>query len=385
MTACNLRLSGSPANKTKGVRERPRIAMVSANAYPVMGGVETHVYEVAPRLADAGFDVTILATDLTGALPARDEIRGVPVIRVAAAPRDKDYYWAPNIYRTIRREKWSLVHCQGYHTLVAPLAMAASARNGIPYVVTFHSGGHDSAARNRMRAAQHLVLRPLLRRASRLIAVSDWEARHFAVELHLGLSRFSVVPNGAELAPSTVVGDEAAGAGPLIVSVGRLEKYKGHQRVIAAMPALLELEPEARLRIVGGGPYDAELRRLAAESGAADRIEIGPIEARDRSGMASLLGRAAVVVAMSEYESQGIAVLEALSMRRRVVVADTSALSEFARADVARGVALGATPQQLADAIHEELRGPLRPPFKLPTWDECAAHLERIYREVLAA
>ena len=383
MTACNLWLSVSRATKTKRVRVRPRVAMVSANAYPVMGGVETHVYETAPRLAQAGFDVTILTTDLTGDLPTREEIRGVPVIRVPAAPRDRDYYWAPEIYRTIRREKWSLVHCQGYHTLVAPLAMAASARNRLPYVVTFHSGGHDSAARNRMRAAQHLVLRPLLRRAARLIAVSDWEARHFAAELHLGMNRFAVVPNGAELAPANDPGGH--GAGPLIVSVGRLEKYKGHQRVIAAMPALKALEPDARLRVVGGGPYEAELRRLAAESGVGEHIEIAPVEARDRGGMATLLGRADVVVAMSEYESQGIAVLEALSLGRRVIVTDATALSEFARAGVARGVALRATPQELAEAIHDELHGPERPAFKLPTWDECAADLERIYAEVLAA
>jgi glycosyltransferase involved in cell wall biosynthesis len=360
--------------------------MVSANAYPVMGGVETHVYEVAPRIAAAGFDVTILTTDLSGELPPHDEIRGVPVIRVPARPHERDYYWAPDIYRTIRREKWALVHCQGYHTLVAPLAMAASARNKIPYVVTFHSGGHDSAARNQMRSTQHLVLRPLLRRASRLIAVSNWEARHFADELHLGINRFAVIPNGAELgAPVPAFAEAVDVKAPLIVSVGRLERYKGHQLVIAALPHLLELVPGASLRIVGGGPFDAELRRLAAESGVGERIEIGPIDASDRAAMAELLSRAAVVVAMSEYESQGIAVLEALALRRRVVVADTSALSEFARSAVARGVALDAPAQELAEAIYEELHGPLRPALELPTWDQCAAALEKLYAELLAA
>ena len=389
MIACNGRLASSSASKTKRVRERPRIAMVSANAYPVMGGVETHVYEVAPRIAAAGFDVTILTTDLSTELPQRDEIRGVPVIRVPAAPRERDYYWAPDIYRTIGREKWGLVHCQGYHTLVAPLAMAASTRNRTPYVVTFHSGGHDSATRNRMRSTQHLVLRPLLRRAARLIAVSGWEARHFATELRLGRNRFAVIPNGAELgvpAGSVPASAEAVDRDtPLIVSVGRLERYKGHQRVIAAFPELLTLVPGARLRIVGGGPYDAELRRLAQASGVGERIDIGPVDARDRAGMAALLSSAAVVVAMSEYESQGIAVLEALALRRRVVVADTSALSEFARDGVARGVPLDAPAPQLAQAIYDELHGPLRPAYELPTWDECAAALARLYTEVLAA
>jgi len=366
---------------------KPRIAMVSANAYPVMGGVETHVREVAPRIATAGFDVTILTTDLTGTLPARDEVGGVPIIRVHAGPRDRDYYWAPEVYGTIGREKWDLVHCQGYHTFVAPLAMTASTRNHIPFVVSLHSGGHDSAARNRMRTVQHLVLRPLFRRAARLIAVSDWEAHHFAAELHLATGRFTVIPNGAELgrlAEPPLAGEPATDS-PLIVSVGRLERYKGHQRVICAMPRLLEIDPGARLRIVGAGPYESELRRAARESGVGERIEIGPIDPADRAGMGALLSRANVVVAMSEYESQGIAVIEALGLRRRVIVAETAALREFARAGVARGIPLESTPVQLAEAIHEELHGPRRPAYAPPTWDDCAAQLERLYAEVLAS
>ena len=47
--------------------------MVSARALPLMGGIETHVHEVARRLAASGVDVTVLTTDTSGDLPA-DEI-----------------------------------------------------------------------------------------------------------------------------------------------------------------------------------------------------------------------------------------------------------------------------------------------------------------------
>jgi glycosyltransferase involved in cell wall biosynthesis len=212
-------------------RRRPRVVMVSANAFPVIGGVETHIYEVAPRLSRSGFDVTILTTDRTRKLPAQSEIAGVPVIRVPAWPAKRDYYFAPGVYRAIRSARWDLVHCQGYHTFVPPLAMAAAARNRAPYVVTFHSGGHDSSVRNRLRGVQHLALRPFLVRARKLIAVSDWEASRFAAELHLSRSRFATVPNGAELAgprPERRAVDGDAGSseqadGPLVLSIGRIE------------------------------------------------------------------------------------------------------------------------------------------------------------------
>ncbi len=37
--------------------------MVSANAFPLMGGIEMHVHEVSRRLSAAGVDVTVLTTD----------------------------------------------------------------------------------------------------------------------------------------------------------------------------------------------------------------------------------------------------------------------------------------------------------------------------------
>lgn len=358
--------------------------MVSANAYPVMGGVETHVAQVAPRLVADGFAVTILATDLTRSLPAHDELAGVPVLRVPAGPRERDYYWAPAIARTIRRQRWDLVHCQGYHTLVPPLAMLASLRQRLPYVVTFHSGGHDSAVRNRLRGVQHGVLRPLLARAARLVAVSDFEAAHFAGQLRLPRDRFAVIPNGAAEDLAAAAGLPPVERG-LVVSLGRLERYKGHQRAIAALPRLVELVPEARLRICGAGPYEDELRRLADASGVADRIEIAPVPAGDRRQLAELLARAGLVVLLSDYESQGIAVMEALSLRRPVLVAQTSALAEHARRGLVRGVPLDADPATLAREMAATLDWAPPADIALPTWDECAAQLAALYRQVLKA
>lgn len=363
-------------------RQRPRVAMVSANAFPVMGGVETHVHEVAPRIAAAGFDVTVLTTDRSGALPQREVVNGVPIVRVRARPAERDYYLAPGIARLVAHGRWDLVHCQGYHTAVPPLAMLAALRAGMPYMLTFHSGGHPSAMRTRLRGPQRALMRPLLARARRLVAVSEFEAEFFARELRLPPERFATIQNGAAMAePSESVAiDDAA---PLILSVGRLERYKGHHRLIEALPHVLEQIPGARLRIVGVGQYEAELRRLATESGLNGRIEIGSIAPTDRDGMARTLSGASAVALLSEYEANPVAVMEALALRRRVLVADTSGLSELARAGLAHAVPIEATPEQIAYALVELLRSPEPTEMRLPTWDESAAALADVYREVL--
>lgn len=356
-----------------------RLLMVTPRFLPDSGGVETHVYEVGRRLARAGVALTVLTTDRTGALPPSEDIDGIAVVRVRAHPRSWDLYLAPGLGAAIARLGGDVVHVQSYHSLVAPAAMLGALRARIPYVVTFHSGGHSSGLRRRLRAPQGAVLKPLLERAAELIAVSAFEAQAFSDRLGIARDRFAIVPNGAELPPA---GDAQPVPG-LVVSVGRLERYKGHHRLIEALPELLRSVPEARLRIVGTGPYEPALRGLAQQLGVAERVEIGPVAASDRAAMASVLGSASVVALLSEYESHGLAALEAASTGRPVLVLGSTALQELVDAGVAVGVAPDSSASAIAAALEREIRRPTpRGPAALPTWDDCAERLLALYTRV---
>src|SRR5205085_110012 len=219
---------------------------------------------------------------------------------------------------------------------------------------TFHSGGDVSRLRRALRGIQWAMLRPLLSRARKLIAVSEFEASFFRERLRLPTERFVVIPNGAYLPevmePPVDTTGEVEDA-PLIVSIGRLERYKGHQRLIAALPKVLEQVPDARVRIVGAGSYGPALQKMARKLGVAESVEIRAVPPEDRRGMAAVIVRANLVTLLSDYESQGIAVIEALALRRPVLVAGNSGLQEFADRGLARAISLKSTPEEVAMAM----------------------------------
>ncbi|MFF9145393.1 glycosyltransferase family 4 protein [Streptomyces sp. NPDC014861] len=59
---------------------------------------------------------------------------------------------------------------------------------------------------------------------------------------------------------------------PVVVCVSRLVPRKGQDTLIRALPRILRQVPDAVLLIVGGGPYEKALRRLAAETGVAGSV-----------------------------------------------------------------------------------------------------------------
>lgn len=366
--------------------KRPiNVLMVTAQYFPVMGGIETHVHEVGRRLVRAGVNVTVLTTCPQASKMARKEvIEGMNVIRVPAWPAQRDYYLAPEIYSIIRSKAWDLVHCQGCHTLVPPLAMSAARIARVPYILTFHTGGHSSVVRGSIRAIQWQLQRQLYAHASRLIGVSHFEANYFRQVLRLPAQRFVVVSNGSTLPPIELPMQTTEGE-KLIMSVGRLERYKGHHHLITALPRILQRYPEARLLIVGRGPYEASLRELGQQMGVSEWMEIRAVPAHDRLLMAKTLAQATLVALLSEYEAHPVAVMEAVALQRPVLVANNSGLKELADQGLARAVEPAHGPEEVAQAVFQQIEDPIVAPAHLhiPTWDDCTQQVLTLYKEVV--
>lgn len=157
--------------------------------------------------------------------------------------------------------------------LMAPALRRAGARR---LVATTH--GHEAGW------AQLPAARQLLRRIGEgtdtITYLGEYTRSRIATALTPDAAgRMVQLPPGVDektFHPGSGGADVRAGLGltdrPVVVCVSRLVPRKGQDTLIRAMPGILAAEPEAVLLIVGGGPYEKELRRLAHETGVAGSV-----------------------------------------------------------------------------------------------------------------
>ncbi|MFF0026466.1 glycosyltransferase family 4 protein [Streptomyces sp. NPDC004082] len=143
---------------------------------------------------------------------------------------------------------------------------------------------------------------------------------------------------------------------PVVVCVSRLVPRKGQDTLILAMPRILAAEPETVLLVVGGGPYEKQLRRLAHATGVAGSVRF--TGAVPWSELPAHYG-AGDVFAMPcrtrrgglDVEGLGIVYLEASATGLPVVAGDSGGAPDAVLDGETGWVVRGGAPEEAADRI----------------------------------
>jgi phosphatidylinositol alpha-1,6-mannosyltransferase len=143
---------------------------------------------------------------------------------------------------------------------------------------------------------------------------------------------------------------------PVVVCVSRLVRRKGQDTLIQAMPRILVAEPDTVLLIVGGGPYEKDLRRLAHDTGVAGSVRFtGPVPwselpahygAGDVFAMPCRTRRGGL-----DVEGLGIVYLEASATGLPVVAGDSGGAPDAVLDGETGWVVRGGSPAEAADRI----------------------------------
>lgn len=137
----------------------------------------------------------------------------------------------------------------------------------------------------------------------------------------------------------------------VLLNVAALERGKGIQRVLHALPPVLHEIPDLQYVVLGQGDYEAELRRLTAELGLDDVVRF----AGTTPDLLPYYNMADLFVLMSENEGLSVACLEAMACARPVLVADDGGFRESVPPGTGVRVPLGDN-AALARAIVDTLR-----------------------------
>ncbi|MGW0467340.1 glycosyltransferase family 4 protein [Streptomyces sp. NPDC003027] len=150
---------------------------------------------------------------------------------------------------------------------------------------------------------------------------------------------------------------------PVVVCVSRLVPRKGQDTLIRALPQILRRVPDAVLLIVGGGPYEKDLRRLAERTGVAGSVRFTGAVAWEE--LPAHYG-AGDVFAMPcrtrrgglDVEGLGIVYLEASATGLPVVAGDSGGAPDAVLDGETGWVVRGDAPQESADRIATLLLDP---------------------------
>jgi phosphatidylinositol alpha-1,6-mannosyltransferase len=203
--------------------------------------------------------------------------------------------------------------------------------------------------------------------ADLVTSVSRYTRRRLLEWVGINPARVKVLPNTVDPRycpgpkPDHLLERHEAKGKRILLTVSRLaasERYKGHDRVIKALPSVMEAHPDILYLIVGEGDDRARLEALSREYGVVKQVRfVGPVAPEELPDYYRL---ADVFVMPSTGEGFGIVFLEAMATGIPVIAGNTDG-SRDALCEGELGTLVNpGNRDELAAAIGEALASPTR-------------------------
>lgn len=361
-----------------------KIAVTGTRGIPdIMGGVETHCEELFPRIAAMGADVTVMRRKSYVKTPL-DEWKGVRLIDIET-PRKKAFEAIIHTFRAINKAKAvgaDIVHIHA----IGPALLAPYARLlGMKVVFTHHGPDYD---RDKWGRAARMMLRLGERMgcmfADRVIVISD-VIRHLIADKYGRTDGVSLIYNGVpapDICSYTEYFEQLGIAeGNFVLGMCRFVPEKNLHHLIEAFDLWKRSNPDSDMRLVLAGDTDFEddysrsLKAMAREKGV---VMTGFVKGRK---LHSLLSHCRCYVLPSSHEGLPIALLEAMSYGRRVIVSDIPANLEVGLAQDCYFPCgnVKALSERLEDAILQEYKPQIYDMSRY-NWDNIATEVMDVYR-----
>jgi len=365
-----------------------KVLMVGKYFYPVIGGVELHMQNLAHELVKKGHDVEVFASneDFKGAkLPAEGEIEGIRIRRFS------------NVFslcRGILNSDCDVIHYHLFRKVYVDVSIIAGKITGKPLVFTPHCVYPPQSPFMKVaKKAYDIGFGHLsLTLVDKIIALTEND-KNDIIAIGADPRKIEIVPNSIrfEKFKNLVSGElfrNKYGVDRFLLYVGRIDWNKGLEHVIQAMPNLKKLG--LKFVIVGEDiGYRAKLDELINRLGVGqDVIFTGKIS---EDMLFSAYAACKLFILPAFYEGLPTVVLEAMAYKKPVIAAKTGGTKYVVKHGHNGFLIEYGDPSNICDVVKEALDSDLmsigenaRKDVEVNyTWEKSAEKIEQIYEDIL--
>jgi len=320
-------------------RSQIKLVFITPRFHPFKGGAEQNTYQLATRSAAAGYDVTVLTTDMSPderKLAKEDTHRGVKIVRLHRWNQQLNLGFYPALFWKLLQTPADIIHvgngpgfmwqefCLIFKHIFSPKTKFIITPHG-PFLAARGRSDFKAQIRNFARALMQLyckVIWPWMFDA--VIQVNPKQSEWLQRDYNIPAAKIKLLPNGIDERLIVHAKDisDLADQPVVITYVGRLMLYKGVQQVIKALAEVREqINDKGKLFkfIAMGKDVDLkELENIRKQFGVEDVVEFIE-DPSDNQRDTILYSRSQIFILPSQWEATGIVLLEAMAKGNAII------------------------------------------------------------------
>ena len=367
-----------------------RIALMTNNYKPFMGGVPISIERLKNGLEALGHQVTVFAPTYEEQVEEENVFRYATCMKkfiggiVLPNPFDK------RIEEEFKKRNFDIIHVH-HPMLIGRTAVYLSRKYNIPLTFTYHTRYEqyvECYTKSKLiEKLTPLYLRAFLKHCHFVFAPTQGMKDYLVEVCKLYPERIGILPTGIEDANFQVQEEETAKIReqyqsqnmPLLITVSRMAQEKNVEFLLKSL-ALFKRRwgKPFRMLMIGDGPDRETYERTAADLGLAEEIRFtGKIPNQE---IAPYFAAADGFLFASKTETQGIVILEAFAGKTPVIAVEASGVKDIVKSGY-NGILTAEDTEQFAGELASFLEnGQIRERMEV-----CARQSALAYREEAVA
>ena len=284
-----------------------------------IGGMGRYVYEVASRLP-----VNRTLVFSPGKNTITNHIKVEPVFHNKLKNLSFSLWLHHHIHRTVKKYDLSRINIQ-----CGPGGLFLLKQTDVPVIATCHHTWWQQSHYIKSQFWKRMFIpfeKRTYQQANRIICDSEDSRQILIKRYHLGADKIVVIPIGVDKNRFYPI-DGVKKIPDSLLFVGRMDKRKGADFLIRAMPLVKKSVPKVKLLMGGTGKDLPKLKKFVKENNLEKNVEFLGFIPEDK--LNEWYNKVQSVVVPSRFEGFGLTVIEAMAAGTSVIAARVDALKNI--------------------------------------------------------